>query len=61
MNYPSEVLWIKRNKDVLNLKSVAKDIGIPAKNLWNYCNDVHSLNEKWWPKAIKWVKKVNEN
>ena len=45
--YPAEVIWIKDNKDILNLKSVADKTGIPAKNLWNYCHDVHSLNEKW--------------
>lgn len=55
MNYPDQVTWLKKNKDALNLKYVAEQIGIPVKNLWNYCNNVHSLNEKWWAKTVKWV------
>jgi len=55
--YPPEVLWIKQNKDILNLKAVAEGTKIPVKNLWNYCNNIHSLNSKHWKSASKWVQK----
>jgi hypothetical protein len=57
--YPFEVQWIRANKDILNLKSVAEKTHIPVKNLWNYCNDIHSLNKVWWPSVIKFVRKRN--
>lgn len=56
MAYPQEILWIKQHKDILSLRKVADQIGIPQKNLWNYCNDVHSLNEMYWQRAVDWVR-----
>lgn len=56
MNHPPEIIWIKEHLEHLNLKAVAKSIGVEPKALWNYCHGRHSLNEKWWEPAKKWVR-----
>lgn len=55
-DHPSEIIWIKEHLEHLNLKAVAKSIGVEPKALWNYCHGRHSLNEKWWAPAKKWVR-----
>jgi len=59
--YPPEVQWVKKNKGILNLKAVAEQTDIPVKNLWNYCNDRHSLNQIHWKKVVNWVKALKIN
>lgn len=55
--HPSQIDWIRKNKDILNLKEIATQTKVPIKNLWSYCNGVHSLNENHWPTVIEWVNK----
>lgn len=54
--YPQEIIWLKSAKKILNMKLISEQIEIPQKNLWNYCNDVHSLNEMYWIRAVDWVR-----
>lgn len=53
--YPPEILWIKKNKDVLSIYLIEKKLGMPQKTLNNFVRGFYGLNERWWPGLVKWV------
>lgn len=59
-NHPPEVLWIKKNKDFINIKAIEQHLGIPAKCLNNFCRGFYGVHEQYWPKIVAWVREFVE-
>lgn len=54
--YPPELLWIKKNQDILNIFQIESQLGMTQSTMRGFLKGYLGLNEKWWDSVVKWVR-----